>query len=234
MSNVDSISHPITHSHLFEQLAGTWQLKRHIHSTCPALPSGIFVGTATFVAQPSTASGYQQEYSYQEGGFFSAAQQTGLYSEQRYIYRLHAQLDQISVWTTHPNNQVAHECLQRLDAIIEQPNTIPNHHHYRLQATAHQCKRDHYQADHQFYCIDERLDHWLSTYVVKGPKKDYRIESHYTRVHLNAEKANAFDDKHHYPVGNDQRTRLTEVGSGILDLSPHFLSCNLSCLRQFA
>jgi hypothetical protein len=164
------------YEHLFHSLAGHWQLKRRIHSAHPDLPSGIFLGSASFDLQ------HEEMYWYQETGQFKndAANQT-LYSHQHYIYQLQKEPAQISIWSTNQNTNQRDGLLHHLNSIIFKKSPLPSSHQLILQGTPHLCKNDCYQVHYIFNFKETVLTHWTSIYEVAGLKKKYCIHNNYCR-----------------------------------------------------
>jgi hypothetical protein len=83
--------------------------------------------------------------------------------------------DTISVWFIAPDNK-------SVDYLFHKLTILPPSGHGGWRATScHLCSADTYDVEYEFYFRGVSLEWWTMKYQVRGPSKDYRIESMYRR-----------------------------------------------------
>ena len=147
---------------VFRFLRGRWLIDRQFGgSYC-----GVFKGVANFVPEPGAARCYQ----YAEQGELTVGAGQCFHAKQHYCYRLVG--ESIEVLKHEESNWVV---MHQLDFALEDGIATASH--------LHRCGQDDYVTG---YRID-LAGNWEVAYVVQGPKKDYRIDSLYSRCEPNAE-----------------------------------------------
>lgn len=171
---------------VFRSLLGEWNLERDIASQLPSHPSGHFSGTAKFLLRDGTADGRESvapgtdlgmEYLYIEEGDFKAYNGFTFRATRRYVYRYDEQADKLSVWFVKTDDQ------KKADYLFHEVNFAkPEDETKGWTATSgHLCIDDFYDVKYDFGFQAVNLRDWRISYSVKGPKKDYTIDSTYTR-----------------------------------------------------
>lgn len=144
---------------LMNYFKGEWRFKRSIQGTANKKPMAHAVGTAVFMQQGS-------DLFYREDGRITYAD-TGHSNDAYRAYRYDIKTDSVSVY--HASGEDTGKHYQ--DYAFETPK--------RLVATEdHQCRDDCYNAVYDL--LDENS--YSLTTIVKGPKKDYTMQTVYTRV----------------------------------------------------
>lgn len=175
---------------VFRSLLGEWKLERDIVSKLPSHPSGHFSGTAKFLLRNGTSDGREavasaaaddadlgMEYLYIEEGDFKASNGLTFRATRRYVYRYDERRDKLSVWFVKTDDQ------KRADYLFHEVDFAkPEEEGKAWKATSgHLCIDDFYDVKYQFQFEAVNLKDWRIAYSVKGPKKDYTIDSTYTR-----------------------------------------------------
>jgi hypothetical protein len=175
---------------VFRSLLGEWKLERDIVSKLPSHPSGHFSGTAKFLLRNGTSDGREavtsaagddadlgMEYLYIEEGDFKASNGLTFRATRRYVYRYDERRDKLSVWFVKTDDQ------KRADYLFHEVDFAkPEEEGKGWTATSgHLCIDDFYDVKYQFQFQAINLKDWRIAYSVKGPKKDYTIDSTYTR-----------------------------------------------------
>lgn len=179
---------------IFRSMQGRWKLSRTIKSRSEH-PSGSLEGTANFHPRNPTEDDVDGEYLYIEEGEFrtlsglkfranrryfisSKSCENSAYTY-RYAHRYTAKSDTLSIWFTKPDNKSVDYLFH--DFEILQP--VEKHGRkggWRARAH-HLCINDTYDVEYEFVFRGANLQWWTMEYEVRGPEKDYRIESRYER-----------------------------------------------------
>lgn len=180
---------------IFRSLHGIWVLNRNYTSHLPDYPSGPSVGTAEFTPRKILSEShlepdnqnYETEYLYSEKTEFSTSTGLKLSGTQRYIYRYDEPKDKLEVYFAERDDAVSrgnrfHQVILEppSDALSTQTSKstmLP----WRAKA-GHYCSPDTYDGSYTFFFKGADLEKWKIEYVVKGPKKDYTMESWYSRM----------------------------------------------------
>jgi len=142
---------------VFDYFAGEWSVRRRFVGSY----TGDFRGTARFTRNDSETHAYL----YEEEGALKDASGNQFNARQVYCYRLRDSKFEV-LKRDSAGWMVLHELL-----LVPEGNRLTAGH-------LHVCGED-------CYTVEYRIDlsgGWALGYVVKGPKKDYRIYSAYARV----------------------------------------------------
>ena len=194
-------SNPIQHlpqaRDIFNTLNGPWQLSRKFLSEGGSKNFGNLEGTATFTSRRQIDGSPDGEKLYSEVGDFVTTE--GLKSEtyRQYAWRFDTLTQAIDVWFVKADDQKSvdylYHTLKFSDSNIERPR---NTNVFELTASGdHLCNKDNYQVKYIFHVENRSVTRWTSTTTVRGPSKDYVLESTYTRK--------AIPEPHH----NDESTQ---------------------------
>lgn len=199
--------------YVFEELGGTWVIKRNIRSARPTYPSGIFNGKATLERRYTSATDIDREYLYTEDGTFTADQGLAFQASRQYVYRYRHDSDTISAWFVKPDEHSRADYLFH-DLRLEDSSESKNGQHppgeLLLQASGyHLCIDDHYTPTYTFRFKDAALEEWSLAYQVSGPQKDYVAEASYTREH-DDQRRNRQCDEHETTSAQMQLRRCKE------------------------
>lgn len=190
---------------VWQQLHGTWNLTRKLHSVNAAEPSGNCKGTATFtIRQPAvfvdddgvlqTAS---KEMLYSEQGEFEMITPTQSMSvpkfsfSRKYIWRLQEDKSanpEITIWFVKPGTEqidyLFHKfLLQHITDGSKDGTTVSS-----VECSGgHLCVEDYYSSSYIFDLQNELADNpslreWNMLHEVRGPKKDQVIETSFSRA----------------------------------------------------
>ena len=197
-------------TNLFISLEGSWQLERRLNSVNASEPSGRCHGVARFKHRPTSKvdgdihgrSDVIGEMLYHEEGRFQmqapslGAQVPYMTFARNYIWRIDsppsgATQPAISLWFAKPGTQELDYLFHPLiiDSCTPDPHkAILKGHRAILQARgSHLCVEDQYETDYTFTFTHYEdtsmlsLAQWQTVHTVKGPKKDQRIETTFTR-----------------------------------------------------
>lgn len=139
---------------IFRHLEGTWGFKREISGEGKAEGKAFFRKSSTPL-----------EFHYREDGFFINTKGEKFKTFREYIYRY--ENGTISVYFTDPPDKLLHTL------IFFNSSSIPPF----MAHAKHLCECDTYDATYQF---DSHCTFTL-TYAVKGPKKNYTIETYFEK-----------------------------------------------------
>ena len=175
-----------TTKRLFKALKGSWKLKRYLQSAIATYPSGTLEGTATLQERPSTDPAYDIEYLYTENGQLVTEQGFCLPASRRYVYRYRESTEQMSAWFVKPEDSGTVDYLFHVLDFEISPSKLfkPRAADTAEHATAHAhhlCIDDNYQVGYVFSTHAMNLNLWSVKYTVKGPSKDYVVNSRYYR-----------------------------------------------------
>ena len=180
-------SNPIQHlpqaRDIFNTLNGSWQLSRKFLCESGSKNFGNLEGTATFTSRHPTGDSPDGEKLYSEVGDFVTTK--GLKSEayRQYAWRFDTLTQTIDVWFVKADDQKSvdylYHTLKFPDRNIERPR---NTNIFEMTASGdHLCNKDNYQVKYTFHVQNRSVTQWTSTTTVRGPSKDYALESTYTR-----------------------------------------------------
>jgi hypothetical protein len=178
---------------VFRSLYGSWIINRTYTSRCSGYPSGHSTGTADFIFEKvSSATLFAQEkpsdteYLYSEKTQMSSSTGTTFLGTRQYIYRYDEANDKLQVFFVNRGKEISlghlfHEVdlelpLEEASSQISCSEKLP----WRAKAI-HHCSPDTYDVTYTFFFKGVDLSKWRVGYEVKGPKKDYSIETWYTR-----------------------------------------------------
>lgn len=177
---------------VFRSLHGPWQLSRRYTSRRPEYPSGPSTGTAEFVPRCASQAisplveGAKIEYLYSEKTTLTTASGLQLHGTQSYIYTYSQPNDQIEVFFARRDDGF------RLDYLFHRIELLPKAEHENggrvpwRGTSEHFCSPDNYKVDYEFYFVGSDLERFKIEYDVRGPKKDYTMQTWYTRPASNA------------------------------------------------
>jgi hypothetical protein len=160
---------------IFCAMQGDWKLERSLKSSIATYPSGNFSGTAKFLPRDPTDEEANMEYLYLEEGDFVMEQGMEFRANRRYVHRYTESTDTLGVWFVKPDNKTVDYLFHELKILLPEKGS-------GWRASAHHlCVKDTYDVEYEFRFKGVGLDEWRLKYSVKGPSKDYRIESVYRR-----------------------------------------------------
>jgi Family of unknown function (DUF6314) len=160
---------------IFRSLQGDWSLQRSLISSIATYPSGTFRGGAKFYPRAPTEPEYDAEYLYFEEGDFETENGLKFRANRRYVHRYNEAKDSLSVWFVKADNKT-------VDYLFHELEILPAEGGSGWRARAHHlCIADTYDVKYEFRFRGVSIEEWTLAYSVKGPQKDYRIESVYRR-----------------------------------------------------
>jgi len=172
---------------IFRSLHGHWSLSRFYDSRRPEYPSGPSIGTAEFSprkASPKPSStpslGAKIEYLYSEKTTLTASSGLQLQGTQQYIYTYDESDDQLEVFFAKREEGFALDYLFHQVHLMSKPEPPGTRVPWRA-TSSHFCSPDNYNVAYEFYFRGSDLEKWKIEYDVSGPKKDYTMETWYTR-----------------------------------------------------
>lgn len=167
---------------VFTGMQGVWNIHRKIDSLTDT-PGGIFTGTAHFHPRdPTDPALYSAEYLYIEDGTFTMDTGLAFPTTRRYVYRYNEAKDQITAWFVAEDNESVGALFNTWEF------SAPEDKSRGWTAKGyHWCDPDTYRNTCEFRFRGAKIDKFMITYEVQGPRKDYRHESWYERP--SAEKA---------------------------------------------
>ena len=200
---------------LFHSLEGSWQLERRLNSANVSEPSGRCHGVAHFTSRPPSKlggdvrrpGGLTQEMLYHEEGQFQMQGPSAgvpmpyMTFSRNYVWRIdfpsaRAPHPGLSLWFAKPGTEELDYLFHGLivdgrtsaqcsDIAQEGPAIVQAH-------GSHLCVEDQYETDYTFTFTHRKagaklaLAQWQTVHTVKGPNKDQRIETIFTRDYLSA------------------------------------------------
>jgi len=160
---------------IFRSLQGDWSLQRSLISSIATYPSGTFRGNAKFFPRAPIEAEYDAEYLYFEEGDFETENGLKFRANRRYVHRYNEAKDSLSVWFVKADNKT-------VDYLFHELEILPAEGGSGWRARAHHlCIADTYDVKYEFRFRGVSIEEWTLAYSVKGPQKDYRIESVYRR-----------------------------------------------------
>lgn len=160
---------------IFRSLQGDWSLRRSLISSIATYPSGTFRGSAKFFPRSPTEADYDAEYLYSEEGDFETETGLKFRANRRYTHRYNEARDLLSVWFVKTDNK-------SVDYLFHELEILPPEAGSGWRARAHHlCVADTYDVKYDFRFRGVSVEEWTLAYSVRGPQKDYRIESVYRR-----------------------------------------------------
>src|SRR6202021_1169749 len=147
----------------------------------PEYPSGSSIGAATLTPRKSSNNSNSIEYLYSEKTELTTSQGWKLSGTQQYIYTYAESTDQIDVYFTKRDEAFTLDYLfheLKFDGRTKEEREIKSP--WRVKAI-HPCGQDKYKVFYTFWFQGHRLQQWKIDYEVLGPKKDYTMETIYTR-----------------------------------------------------
>ena len=194
---------------VFRSLHGSWILNRTCVSRLPEYPSGVSTGTAEFAPRqtssfsspkPSTSQETPTngephnliEYLYSERTELTTSAGLKLAGTKQYIYQYDEPNDKLVVYFAKRDTGSTLESLfHRVDFeevplddennnSAAAPSPSPQKTPWYAKAS-HWCSPDMYEVKYEFFFKGADVEKWKIEYEVKGPKKDYSLETWYTR-----------------------------------------------------
>lgn len=193
---------------LFRSLEGSWTLERRLNSSNASEPSGRCHGAAHFTSRPpskvesdvpETGEVLGEMLYREEGQFQMQAPSVGVHMpymtfSRNYIWRLNSDAADsghpaCSVWFAKPGTT---ELDYLFHGLLIDGRTMNGPESGSRQITSlirahgsHLCVDDQYETDYVFMFAKHgsgaKLSEWQTVHTVKGPKKDQRIETTFTR-----------------------------------------------------
>jgi cation diffusion facilitator CzcD-associated flavoprotein CzcO len=172
---------------VFRSFHGQWRINRTYTSRIPGFPSGPGVGTAMFqYRKASVASsersfdilnvGIEMEYLYSESVEIITQSGQRLPGTQHYIYRYNETQDALELYFAKRDDSASVDFFfHRLEF-----ETHSAGEPWTAKGT-HLCIDDTYDVKYTFFFQGPELRRWETIYEVKGPRKDYQLESWYVR-----------------------------------------------------
>jgi hypothetical protein len=166
---------------IFRALHGHWKLTRIYTSRLREYPSGPSTGTAEFIPRKASRSdggyNYKIEYLYSEKTILMTSTGLQLQGSQQYIYQYDEPNDKLEVYFAKRDDEGT------LDRLFHPVNLVPHSDSSPWKAkSSHLCPPDNYEVDYTFFFKGSDLEKWVIEYEVKGPKKDYHMQTWYTRT----------------------------------------------------
>jgi hypothetical protein len=199
-------------SSVFESLEGPWTLERRLSSANASEPSGRCHGAVHFTPRPpstvesdipGTGEVIGEMLYHEEGQFQMQAASVGVQMPhmtfaRNYIWRLNSAAAEsgypsCSLWFAKPGTEeldylfhtlvIDDRSLRQRDDKVQQRTSVIRAH------GSHLCVKDQYETEYVFTDAEHddgakiSLVEWQTVHTVKGPKKDQRIETTFTRAH---------------------------------------------------
>jgi hypothetical protein len=178
---------------VYRALHGPWILNRTYISRRPEYPSGPSTGTADFIPRVASSTTSTQgtsdskvqrsrpEYLYSEKTDLTTSSGLKLAGTQQYIYQYDEPNDKLEVYFAKRDATSSLDYFfHKLEFIPRSPGDESKKSPWRAKAS-HFCSPDNYEVEYTFYFKGVDLQEWKIEYEVKGPKKDYSMETWYTR-----------------------------------------------------
>jgi len=178
---------------VFRSLHGRWIVNRSYTSRYPGYPSGPSTGTAEFTLRSAAQEQSQgnelcqKEYLYSEKTELTSSTGDALSGTQHYIYRYDEANDKLGVFFTNRDEALSlGNLFHKVDFEVPpeeegSPQTSRREKSPWSAKASHFCSPDSYEVAYVFCFRGADLREWKVEYEVKGPKKDYSIETWYTR-----------------------------------------------------
>jgi cation diffusion facilitator CzcD-associated flavoprotein CzcO len=202
-------------SAIFRALHGSWRLRRTYTSRNSLFPSGSSSGTARFVFRKPVGevnmdacseSKYRdlvhvKEHLYSESTEVLTSTNREFHGSQQYVYRYDERLDKLEVYFAKRDDMASIDRLfHPLEIQPPHPSSVSTcaipsgddskqHGQGELVSwtalCSHRCAEDTYEGRYTFFFEGVELAKWGIVYLVKGPKKDYTMETSYVRdIHV--------------------------------------------------
>lgn len=192
--------------YLFKSLQGSWRLERRLNSSNASEPSGRCHGVAHFTSRPpSKVERDSQEHDegggemlyHEEGQFQMQAASAMVHMpyvtfSRKYVWRINSREEgvirpEISLYFVKPGTEEVDYLFHRL--IIHDGVSSQSHGSISIIRAhgSHLCVQDQYETDYTFMFMRHEdgakfsLEEWQTVHTVKGPKKDQRIETTFSR-----------------------------------------------------
>ena len=170
---------------IFENLKGSWRLKRSINSVLPGFPSGIFEGTAILTPRIPTTHTIAGELLYAEQGELQTENGFTLKANRKYIYRYDADEDKISSWFVKEETK-QNDGKEEVDYLFHDLEIDRGENGWAGRGE-HLCELDMYWAYYEFRVPQvaeegKGMDVFGVRFKVKGPQKDYTSDTAYERI----------------------------------------------------
>ena len=180
---------------VFRSLHGSWILNRTYVSRHPDYPSGVSTGIAEFVPRQSSTSSPSTsqetpaireplilEYLYSESTELTTSTGLKIAGTKQYIYQYDEPIDKLEVYFVKRDSGSSLESLfHRLDFEVPLDENPPRKTPWCANAS-HWCSPDTYEVRYTFSFKGADVEKWKIEYEVKGPRKDYSMETWYTRA----------------------------------------------------
>jgi hypothetical protein len=195
---------------LFKSLEGSWKLERRLNSANASEPSGRCHGVAHFTSRPPSkvetdfpglGEVVGEMLYHEEGQFQMQASSVGVQMpymtfSRNYIWRLNpaatgAGRPLCSLWFTKPGTE---ELDYLFHSLLIDGHTLSQQDDQFQQSTSvirahgsHLCVEDQYETEYLFTVLEHEdganlsLAKWQTLHTVKGPMKDQRIATTFTR-----------------------------------------------------
>lgn len=173
---------------IFDNLQGSWRLRRSLNSALPGFPSGTFEGTASFKPRAPTTHTAAGELVYSEQGELKMDNGHVLKANRKYIYRYDADEDKIAAWFIKEDTK-AKDGQEEVDYLFHDLEMTPAGDSWTGQGE-HLCELDMYWAYYEFRMPKvaedgQEMNVFGVRYKVKGPQKDYTSDTAYERTFSN-------------------------------------------------
>lgn len=177
------IQHPSQVRDIFNALNGSWQLSREFLCEGGSKNFGNLEGNATFTPRPPTDDSSASEKLYSEIGDFVTNKGFKSETYRQYAWRIDTLTQTIDVWFVKADDQKSVDYLYHTLKFPDGSKEKPwNPNVFELTASGdHLCDKDDYQVKYTFHVENGSVIRWTSTTTVRGPSKDYVLESTYTR-----------------------------------------------------
>jgi hypothetical protein len=195
---------------VFRSLEGPWKLERRLNSANTCEPSGRCHGVAHFTSRPPSQVNQDVQgkgevvgemLCHEEGQFQMQAPSVGVQMpymtfSRNYIWRLNSATAEsgqpsCSLWFTKPGTEELDYLFHGLLIDGHTMSKQGERSHQGISVTrahgSHLCVEDQYETEYVFMFVDREneaqlsLAKWQTVHTVKGPKKDQRIETMFTR-----------------------------------------------------
>jgi hypothetical protein len=97
-----------------------------------------------------------------------------------YAHRYTSTTDTLSAWFIKPDDKTVDYFFHELIFSIPPPEAKDSKAGWKA-TSSHFCTPDTYDVQYEFKFQGVQLNEWVMAYTVKGPQKDYRLRSVYTR-----------------------------------------------------
>jgi hypothetical protein len=165
---------------VFTAMQGVWNIYRDIDVLSKSNTRGTFRGMAQFHPREPTASGYDKEYLYIEGGTTELVDGRSESTTTRFIYRFKSASETISVWFPQDEDE---ETAGQLCSTWVFDNPVDSEHGW--SATGLQEQDEHtYTSTCDFWFQGAGLMTWMLKHAVKGEDYETEHESWFSRAEV--------------------------------------------------